>query len=109
MIFIHQSHSIPSGLAGNAANLGSQSLEFDVKVAHLRWRVGAVGSLNCKFTHTLKHIGLLNHCAVCCLNHIDSVVEVTDRHVETANDGSHILANGQTSGVVLGRVNAGAG
>nr|GEU28498.1 hypothetical protein [Tanacetum cinerariifolium] len=75
----------------------------------IRFRVGAVGGLNCQFANTLQQIASGAQATLSRLSQRDAVVGVTCGLLVTADLRREALGNCQTGGVVLGAVNTQAG
>src|SRR5690606_7712364 len=71
--------------------------------------IRAVCRLQGQITHTLQDIGRLLQCTFSCLRHGNAVVGVLDRNVQTTDLAAQAVGYLQTSGIVLGAVDAATG
>jgi len=85
------------------------TLDFRLQVGAVVVRVGAAGALHRKLADTLQHVGDLVEGAIGGLRERNTVVRVADRLAHAADLRRHRARDGETGGVVLGRVDALAG
>ena len=68
--------------------------------------VGAVGGLHSQFPHPLQVVGDGAQCAFSGLGQGDGVIGIADGHIHATRLGVHAFGNSQSSGIVLGAVDA---
>ena len=93
----------------NSGNLFLQLPDFILDNAPVRIRLQAVGGLDCKLIHSLKHLADLCHGSVRRLNDGHAVTGIAVCLGKPFQLGVHPVCHGQTCGIVLGSVYLQAG
>ncbi|MPM19777.1 hypothetical protein SDC9_66203 [bioreactor metagenome] len=92
------------GGGSNPGDLFLQLVHFELDVAPVLTGEGVVGGLDGKLAHALEDGVCLIQCTFSSLDHGDTVLAVPHSLVEAADLGTHLLADGETCGVVGGAV-----
>ena len=98
--------AIELGACHRAVDFGLQLLEFLLQVVAVAGAVGGVAGLDSQFTHALQVVADLAEGAFSGLRQRDAVVGIAHGDVHAFDLGAHALGDGQTGGIVLGRVDA---
>ena len=97
---------VEAGVNSNLVNLREKCVNLKLCIVTVFSSINTVLHLHCKFTHPQNHVCDLTHTSFCCLNKGDTILRVSDCHLDTAQLACHFIRHSQTSSIISRAVNA---
>ena len=103
---IQQTCTVEVGRLGNSVNFVQQGIDLILESVAFCIGVSTVSRLGSQFYHTVKHIMYFVQVAFSGLDKGNAVLRVGGSGFKTGDLGLHLLADGQTGGVITGAVDS---